>query len=99
MLAKTDDIIYKQMNFWRNQFESRRLIDFLAPNTNLTYLQETEAEKEFRGHKKRTTFKGSDIKRIDEDLTNSNIWYGETAEQMITEEMKQIQKTLMVKKS
>ena len=85
------------MNFWRNQFESSRLIDFLTPNANLSYLKEREEEKEFRGHKKRKTFKGSDIKRIDENLTNSKIWNGETAEQMITEEMKQIQETLMVK--
>ena len=31
ILAKTDDVIYKQMNFWRNQFESQRLLDFLRP--------------------------------------------------------------------
>lgn len=31
ILAKTDDVIYKQMNFWRNQFESQRLLEFLRP--------------------------------------------------------------------
>ena len=34
VLAMKDDIIYKQMNYWRNQFESERLIDFLSPNKN-----------------------------------------------------------------
>ena len=44
ILAKTDDVIYKQMNFWRNQFESQRLLDFLRPANGSAESEQEEAK-------------------------------------------------------
>lgn len=88
ILAKSDDIIFKQMNFWRDQFESRRLIDFLTPNK---LLQEPNTENELLDIKKSRPFQ----KSVDYDLANSNQWHRKSAENIITEELRTIQNTLM----
>ena len=89
ILAKSDDIIFKQMNFWRDQFESRRLIDFLTPNK---LLQEPNTKNELLDIKKSRLFQ----KSVDYDLANSNQWHRKSAENIITEELRTIQNTLMV---
>ena len=68
VLAKTDDIIYKQMNFWRNQFESQRLIDFLSPmNDNSTKKEEAKPKIETEliiGTPKQNNKKRKNIKKF-----------------------------------
>ena len=104
ILAKTDDVIYKQMSFWRNQFESERLFNFLNESeisTTTTTTTETTPTVKFENRKMRHKNTNDDISAdfykspVNPKQTEINGWKPSNVEQLLTDELQEIQETLM----
>ena len=106
MLTKEDDTIYKQMNFWRNQFESERLSDFIGPEVKPVEAAPEELRKPAKQlQKKRLRLPFMEVeekinnkKEEEKDKTDdyNGSWNPTDIEEIITEELIELQKTLMV---
>ena len=109
--VKSDDVIYKQMNFWRNQMESKRLEDFLSPDEKKEVPKENDIKRILQNTiiklpqtNRRTLSKKFANKKMFEDDKNAEKiettgWLPnipQNIEQVITDELREIQGTLMV---
>ena len=109
--VKSDDVIYKQMNFWRNQMESKRLEDFLSPDEKKEVPKENDIKRILQNTiiklpqtNRRTLSKKFANKKMFEDDKNAEKiettgWHPnipQNIEQVITDELREIQGTLMV---
>ena len=100
VLAKKDDVIFKQMNFWRNQIESKRLKSFALPGQksedktkeNIRKILENTLIKPITNNRRRSFIKAKNA----EDDNSEVAWEPRNIEKIITDELKEIQSTLMV---
>lgn len=100
VVAKKDDVIFQQMNFWRNQIESKRLKSFSLQDLK----NEDQGEKDIREILENTFIKPITnnrrrifIKAKNAEDDNSDVsWEPRNIEKVITDELKEIQSTLMV---
>jgi len=106
VLAKTDDVIYKQMSFWRNQFESERLFNLneseIMTTTTTTTTTEITPTIKFENRKMRHKNNNDDISsefyKSEVNPTKQsdiNDWKPSNVEQLLTDELQEIQETLM----
>ena len=99
VLAKKDDVIFKQMNFWRNQIESKRLKSFTLPGQknqtkeDIKKILENTLIKPIAKNRRRIFIKAKNA----EDDNSEVSWEPKNIEKVITDELKEIQSTLMVK--
>ena len=111
LFAESDDVIYKQMNFWRNRMESKRLEDFLLPNERKEIPKQNDIKRILKNtiiklpnNNRRTLSKKlTNNKMFEDDLNAEKIdttgWHPNiprNIEQVITDELREIQETLMV---
>ena len=103
MFTKKDDVIYKQMNFWRNQMESKRLENFLAPEEKMEKLNQNAIRKILENtilkpakDNRRTVLRQFVNKTFEDDNPQSD-WQPRSVEKVITDELMEIQETLMVR--
>lgn len=101
VLAKKDDVIFKQMNFWRNQIESKRLKSFSLPGQksedqgkkDIKKILENTLIKPITNNRRRIFIKA---KNAEDDNSDEVAWEPRNIEKVITDELKEIQSTLMV---
>ena len=100
MFTKKDDVIYKQMNFWRNQIKSKRLNSFTPgqktedpTKEDIKKILENTLIKPTTNNRRRIFIKAKNA----EDDNSEVSWEPKNIEKVITDELKEIQSTLMVK--